>query len=120
MDWKFKATVLNIVDGDTVDVRVELGFHVEVVERLRLCMSDGIGLDAPEVRGAEREAGLSSKVALRNLLVRYTEDDECIVKTFRGTAQGKYGRYLASLETGEGVKICDLLVENGHAARKAY
>ena len=120
MDYRFKATILKIVDGDTVDCRIRLGFHVEVVERLRLCMSDGVGLNAPETRGAERESGLASKVALRNLLVRYTEDDECIVKTFRGTAQGKYGRYLASLETGEGVKICDLLVENGHAARKAY
>ena len=120
MDWKFKATILNIVDGDTVDVRIKLGFHVEVVERLRLCMSDGVGLDAPETRGSEREAGLDSKVALRNLLARYTEDDECVVKTFRGTRQGKYGRFLASLETSEGVKICDLLVENGHAERKAY
>jgi endonuclease YncB( thermonuclease family) len=120
MDWKFNATVLNIVDGDTIDCRIRLGFHVEVVERLRLCMSDGVGLNAPEVRGAEREAGLASKVALRNLLARYTENDECVVKTFRGTAQGKYGRFLASIETGEGVKICDLLVENGHAQRKAY
>lgn len=120
MDWKFKATILRIVDGDTVDCRIQLGFHVEVVERLRLCMSDGVGLDAPETRGSEREAGLDSKVALMNLLARYTEDDECVVKTFRGTRQGKYGRFLASLETSEGVKICDLLVENGHAERKAY
>jgi len=42
------------------------------------------------------------------------------VQTFRGTAQGKYGRFLGALETSEGVKICDLLVENGHAVRKAY
>ena len=99
---------------------VAFGFHVEVVERLRLCMSDGVGLNAPETRGAERESGLASKVALRNLLARYTEDDEVIVQTFRGTAQGKYGRFLGALETSEGVKICDLLVENGHAVRKAY
>ena len=64
------------MDGDTVDCRIRLGFHVEVVERLRLCMSDGVGLNAPETRGAEREAGLASKLALRNLLARYTEDDE--------------------------------------------
>ena len=120
MDYRFKATILKIVDGDTVDCRIRLGFHVEVVERLRLCMSDGVGLNAPETRGAERESGLDSKVALRNLLARYTEDDEVIVQTFRGTAQGKYGRFLGALETSEGVKICDLLVENGHAVRKAY
>ena len=120
MDWKFNATILRVVDGDTIDCRIRLGFHVEVVERLRLCMSDGIGLNAPETRGSERESGLSSKTALMSLIARYTEDDECIVRTFRGTQQGKYGRFLASLETGEGVKICDLLVENGHAARKAY
>lgn len=120
MDYKFKAKIVKIVDADTIDCRISLGFHVEVLERLRLCMSDGIGLDAPEVRGSERAAGLASKAALMSLIARYTEDDECVVRTFRGTAQGKYGRFLASLETGEGVKICDLLVENGHAARKAY
>jgi len=120
MDWKFQATLLRVVDGDTVDCRIRLGFHVEVKERLRLCMSDGVGIDAPETRGVEREAGLASKAALIALLKSYTEDDECVVKTFKGTRQGKYGRFLASLETSEGVKLCDLMVENGHAARKAY
>ena len=120
MDWKFQATVLNIVDGDTVDCRIKLGFHVEVVERLRLCMSDGVGLDAPETRGSERKAGLASTAALRSLIALYTECGDCGVKTFKGTHQGKYGRFLASLETSEGVKLCDLMVENGHAARKAY
>jgi len=120
MDWKFKATILRVLDGDTCDCRIKLGFHVEVKERLRLCMSDGVGLNAPETRGVEREDGLNSKAALIALLKKHTKDDECVVKTFKGTRQGKYGRFLASLETSDGVKLCDLMVENGHAARKAY
>jgi endonuclease YncB( thermonuclease family) len=83
-------------------------------------MSDGVGLNAPETRGVEREDGLNSKAALIALLKKHTKDDECVVKTFKGTRQGKYGRFLASLETSDGVKLCDLMVENGHAARKAY
>lgn len=120
MDWKFNAKILRVVDGDTIDCRIRLGFHVEVRERLRLCMDDGVGINAPETRGAERPEGLASKAALVAMIERYCEYDECVVKTFKGTKQGKYGRFLASLETDEGVKLCDLLVEQGHAERKAY
>ena len=120
MDWKFNATILRVVDGDTIDCRIRLGFHVEVRERLRLCMDDGVGINAPETRGAERPEGLASKAALVAMIERYCEYDECVVKTFKGTKQGKYGRFLASLETSDGVKLCDLLVEQGHAERKAY
>jgi len=120
MDWKFKATILRVLDADTLDCRIKLGFHVEVVERLRLCMSDGVGINAPEIRGVEKPEGLVAKAALVAMIEEYCNDDECIVRTFRGTRQGKYGRFLASIENEEGIKLCDLLVEGGHAEKKVY
>lgn len=49
------AEVVRVVDGDTVDLRVDLGFHVELLERFRLA-----GIDTPELVGAERRRGLEA------------------------------------------------------------
>lgn len=51
-----KAKVINIVDGDTFDGEVDLGFNIKIKERFRV-----LGIDAPEKSGVTRDAGLRSK-----------------------------------------------------------
>ncbi len=62
--FEYRAIVENVVDGDTVDLTVDLGFRIQIRDRFRLS-----GINTPEVRGSEREAGLRSKEWLTNQLL---------------------------------------------------
>ena len=86
--WTYRAKVVKVVDGDTVDVEIDLGFRVYHKVRLRLA-----GLNAPEVRGAEREAGLLSKYWLKAALDQ-SNGESLYVQTKK---TGKYGRWIATL-----------------------
>jgi micrococcal nuclease len=111
--YVYQAVVVRVYDGDTITVRIDLGFGVSKIETLRL-----FGIDTPEVRGDEREAGLKSRDWLRTLIL----NKEIIVKTYKDK-KGKYGRYLADIfieqETGP-VNINDWLVRENLAERKEY
>ena len=77
-------------------------------------------INAPEVRGSEREAGLRARDFLRSQI----DDKEIYIQTIKDR-KGKYGRYLAEiwLETeddGTGINVNDLMVAQGHAVYKEY
>jgi len=112
-DWTFPAEVLRVVDGDTVDVLLDVGFDIHIKERLRL-----EGINAPEMRGDEREAGKRAKVWLEELI---HNNSPILVETQQ--EKGKFGRYVATLYGTAGDGIIDLnrrLVEDGHAVFKEY
>jgi len=103
----YNAVVDRVVDGDTIDVTIDLGFNVWIKERLRL-----YGLNTPETRtkdAEEKERGLKAK--------RYVENQ---VNSNQGKIQiqslgkGKYGRVLAEIWVGKN-NINELLISNGHA-----
>lgn len=105
-----RAKVERVVDGDTLDLLVDLGYEVWVKERVRLAR-----IDAPEVRGVERESGLAAKEFVEKMLL-LDEIDFITVKTTRH--KGKYGRYIAEIEfevEGETVNLSDMMMAEGHA-----
>jgi micrococcal nuclease len=117
-DWlyHYAATVLKVVDGDTIDIRIELGLNVSTVERCRL-----YGIDAPETRGESRQAGLESKQWLEDNL-----PEKIFIKTHRDKT-GKYGRYLIDVFfdgdeelSGSGWTVQDEMVERKLAVRREY
>lgn len=83
--YRYKARVVKVVDGDTIDCDVDLGFYMTARIRFRL-----FGIDAPEVRGAERGRGKEVRQWLIELF--NNSQNECEVAT---TKTGKYGRWLA-------------------------
>lgn len=83
--YEYYGICTNIVDGDTIDVVLDLGFHLAYGLRLRLH-----GIDAPEKRGAEREAGVKATLWLAERI--YKKDIK--IETFRDKT-GKYGRMVA-------------------------
>ena len=111
----YKAKLIKIVDADTVDLDVDLGFHVHIRERFRLA-----GIDAWETRGSEREKGLVAKEWLRERL----EGRGIEVKVMKN--KGKYGRWICYLSTPPNEPpdtrrcINDELVDEGHAVYKKY
>ena len=110
MMYRYRAHVLRVYDGDTITVRVDLGFHTHRIERLRLAR-----IDAWEVRGEERPAGLIARDWLRTQILG--KDIE--IQTNKD-ATGKYGRYIAEVYTLDGGCLNDSLVANGHARYQNY
>ncbi len=104
--WEYFADVLRVVDGDTVDVRVDLGFNVHFKVRVRLH-----GLNAPESRTRNKEEkirGLAAKERLEELC----KDGRIVVKSH---GVGKFGRCLGELKTLSGRNINKTLISEGHA-----
>ena len=86
--YNYKAKPVRCVDGDTVDLEVDLGFKIFTHIRARL-----IGVDTPE-RGQEDYK--RATMMLTNLLTAYADDDGLLnIKT---ETTGKYGRWLVEIE----------------------
>jgi|TARA_R110000824_G_scaffold124248_5_gene282535 micrococcal nuclease len=119
-DYIRRAKIVRLVDGDTVDVDIDLGMAITTRQRLRL-----FGINTPEVRGSEKVAGHAATQHLADLLVRYRHEGEWdIVVQTRKDKRGKYGRYLADLigEDGDGnpVNLNMKMVADGHAVVAMY
>lgn len=101
------ATVVKVIDGDTVDLDVDLGFSIRQTDRFRLT-----GIDAPE---KNTEAGMVTKQWLENTL---PPGKEVVIATSKDKKE-KYGRYLAVIYTKEfETSVNGVLIQNGLA--KAY
>ena len=103
----YKIELLKIVDGDTIDVRIDLGFNVWHKCRVRL-----MGINAPESRTsdkAEKVKGLAAKAWLTNVLESFQDDIE-----MQSHGEGKYGRVLGTLFIN-GMNVNELMVKEGHA-----
>lgn len=100
--WHYYATLVRVVDGDTVDLDVDLGFHIKIRERFRLT-----GIDAPEPRGATRVEGRAATAALKRLL-------EGRQITVTSEKQGSFRRWLGSLMADD-IDVSAWLVGQGHA-----
>jgi micrococcal nuclease len=108
--YHYRATVVRVVDGDTVDVMLDLGFNVSLKERVRL-----YGINAPESRTrdkAEKVKGLAAK----DFVVDWTEDhaDDIFIVT-RIDKRGKYGRILGTIMNESGENLNELMIKEGHA-----
>lgn len=101
--YTYRCRILKVIDGDTVDAEVDLGFRVTIQMRFRLS-----GINAPEMN---TEAGKAAKLYLERLLsplvitVR-TEKDK----------QEKFGRYLGEFLNPDG-SVNQAMLDAGHAQR---
>jgi len=112
--YHYCAYVESVYDGDTCTVKIDLGLHTWLAgEKIRLAR-----IDAPELRGSERERGLQSRDYLRGLI----DGQKILLQTVKDR-RGKYGRYLGEIwleEGGQWINVNDRLVEKGYAVFKAY
>jgi len=112
MNNEYEVKVLKVVDGDTVDVDINLGFGIVLTdERVRI-----MGIDTPESRTSdkvEKVFGLAAKARLKELL-----DEEAILITTEDKhgedMKGKFGRVLGDFRVG-GKTVSEILIEEGHA-----
>jgi len=112
--YEYKCKILRVVDGDTVDIDIDLGFGIWMhKERVRM-----MSIDTPESRTrdkVEKAFGLASKAKLKELLpigsiqVLKTEIDKS-----GEDKKGKFGRILGDFLL-DGKRATDILIETGHA-----
>ena len=98
--YNYKATLLRVVDGDTVDAEIDLGFKIFIKERIRL-----MGIDTPESRTrnlAEKSWGKASSARLSQLLEEANGEFTLVTKKQK---KGKFGRILGtlSISTKDGI-----------------
>jgi micrococcal nuclease len=105
--FEYMARVLEVIDGDTIDVSVDLGFSVQHTIRIRL-----YGINTPETRTRnkeEKQKGLAAKARLKELV----EGKFVSIKTKKDNTE-KFGRYLAEIYL-DNTNINQTLITEGHA-----
>ena len=114
--YNFRVTeIVKVLDGDTIDVLIDLGFDLYKKERVRIA-----GVDTPEKRTRnleEKELGIDAtnwlKKELEDVLAG---DDELIIRTELHGGVGKYGRLLGWLYVGdEQVSLNEQMITQGYA-----
>ena len=96
---------VGVYDGDTVTLDIDLGFnHSMNNQKIRL-----FGINTPEVRGVEREAGLISKQRVKDLILLKN-----VILISHKDKTGKYGRWLGTIIV-DGINVNQLLLDEGLA-----
>lgn len=115
--YEYKCKLIRVLDGDTVDAMIDLGFNTWVKKRIRL-----YGIDCPETRTrnkAEKVKGMAAKQKLEETL------DECEgAFNLISHGVGKYGRCLGEIRGANkavhGLSINEMLVKEGHAKKSKW
>ena len=112
MENRYNVKLIKVVDGDTVDVDIDLGFGIWLHdERVRI-----MGIDTPESRTSddvEKLFGLAAKDRLKHLL----EKDAVLITTEDASGEdmkGKFGRILGDFEAADGRRVTEIMIEEGH------
>ena len=114
--YNFRVTEINrVLDGDTIDVTIDLGFELFKKERVRIA-----GVDTPEKRTRnleEKALGIDATNWLKDKLEStLSGDDELTIRTELVGGVGKYGRLLGWLYVGEDtVSLNELMITEGYA-----
>ena len=104
--YEYKAKLIRVVDGDTIDAEIDLGFKVYIKERIRFA-----GIDTPESRTRhkhEKSWGLAAKCRVKDLL-EY-EDAEFTLTT-ELQKKGKFGRILGTVILADGTSLSEILLD---------
>ena len=107
---EYEAELIKVLDGDTIDCYIDLGFNIKIKKRIRY-----MGIDTWESRTRdleEKKKGLAAKEYVKDLLENSDDGKFSIISHGRG----KYGRVLGEIFVkGHDKSVNELLKENGHA-----
>ncbi len=110
--YEYKCTIVRVIDGDTVDVDIDLGFGIIMAdERVRI-----MGIDTPESRTSdkvEKLFGKAAKARLQELLGKTSVLRTQINKNGEDM-KGKFGRVLGDFVAKDGRMVTEVMTEEGH------
>jgi micrococcal nuclease len=100
--YEYSGKVINVIDGDTVDISVDVGYYITTTHRFRL-----LGVNCPEVHGETKAAGLEAAAYTRATLLGQTV-------RIRTAKSDSFGRWLAQIYLGD-VDFNRSLIDRGFA-----
>ena len=106
--YEYSCGITRIVDGDTVDAEIDLGFDIVYKTRVRL-----YGIDTPESRTRDLDEKARGKLAAKFLSDQILHADELVIRT-KLDKKGKFGRVLGTL-VADGVDLNQAMIDNYHA-----
>ena len=109
--YEYGCQVTRVVDGDTIDVDLDLGFDIIYKCRVRL-----YGIDTPESRTRNKDEKVRGKLAAKFLKDAISNGKNVILQTQLKDSKGKFGRVLASVVV-DGININQQMVTNHLAVR---
>lgn len=107
--WTYRATCLRWIDGDTIEIRIDCGFRLYTIQRIRLA-----GLDTPETRAPDPAVRARAAAATARAEALLPPGATCTVVTAANPLD-RYGRWLGTLTTASGVDVNAALLAEGHA-----
>ena len=110
---EYDVVVVKVIDGDTVDVDIDLGFGVTLRdERVRI-----MGIDTPESRTRDKVEDLFGEAAKARLKDLMKDGGKLITTEDRKgeDMKGKFGRILGDFRVADGRTVTQILIEEGHA-----
>lgn len=113
MDYRYKGKVLNIVDADTVDARLDVGFGLSIEQRFRID-----SYDAPETWRPRNEAERDHGIEATKRTIELLENKKLIFITSKSA--GIYGRYGAQIFLEDGRDFAQVMIQEGYEKREEY
>ena len=104
--YEYGCTVERVVDGDTIDVVLDLGFDIRFKSRVRL-----YGIDTPESRTRNKDEKVRGKMAGAFLKEAVDNGAKVVIETKLKDSRGKYGRVLGNVVV-DGININEALIKN--------
>jgi micrococcal nuclease len=115
--YQYKAKAERVIDGDTIDVTIDLGFKITTHQRIRLA-----GIDTPEIFSVKKDSdehrrGIEAMQFVEQRLA--ANSNQMIIETEKVT--GKYGRYIGTIKLSDSATTLNQeLLDNGYAERVNY
>ena len=106
--YEYDAIVVRWVDGDTVDVTIDLGFSISIKERVRV-----YGLDCPEIHTTDIDKKSLGLQAGRNAALLAKPGTHIKIRSHK-SGDEKFGRFLAEIELADGRDFATEMIEAGH------
>ena len=107
--YEYNCKVKRVVDGDTVDVIIDLGFDIAYASRVRL-----YGIDTPESRTRDKDEKARGFIS-KDFLKSWLDKGSVVIRT-RKDKKGKFGRILGEMVVDD-ININELMIEEHHAVK---
>jgi len=108
--YEYNAKLIRVIDGDTIDCSIDLGFNINVNERVRLK-----GINTPETRTRDLEEKKKGLAAKDRVIELFEGVEKFVIKT-ELDKKGKYGRIIGTIILPEhSISLNKMLLQEGHA-----
>ncbi len=110
--YEYRATIVRVIDGDTLEVAVDLGFRIVMEQTLRL-----LGVNAPEMNAPGLEERAKAQAAKEFVAGICWPGRVVRIQSHKPRPTDRYGRWLATITLPDGCDLTEQIIAAGHGIR---